>query len=340
MGSKPIGISASRGAAILGMSKYSDPVEAWLKICEDITPGFCEANLYPVPEMVDSAATRWGNALEDKICEFAERNTDGACHIFNREKLSQHEKHSFITCHQDGTYALLQPYEESSSVIHEGKTTNERTFRSEWGAPGTDQIPRAYMVQVQHQMALTGAERCIVSVLVLPKIQGEMPQIGDSPWDDFAPDGEWNPIPQAQIDLIADGLYSMGYFHQYPVERNQNLIDLMITEYVKFWNENVLKKIPPKPQSFEWVKKLIPTPCGTVIANEQVERWSNELKGWQREKKGAESQIKQLKTWILDYMREESASENVVIDNDSKKRVQLMAPNGFRLHSYNGKQFR
>ena len=252
MGSKPIGISASRGAAILGQSKYSEPVEAWLKICEDITPGFCEANYYPKPEFVDSAATRWGNALEDKICEFAARDYAHATHILDREKLCTHSEDNFITCHIDGEYSLPRYMPET---LHEGKTVNERTWRNEWGTPGTDHIPRNYMVQVQHQMALTSAEECIVSVLVLPKMQTEMPHIGETPWDVFDSDDEWRPISQQQIDMIANSLYAMGYFHQYPVKRNQKLIDLMIAEYVRFWNEHVLTKKPPRPQSLDWVCK-------------------------------------------------------------------------------------
>lgn len=323
MGSIPIGISASRGAAILGQSKYSEPVEAWLKIMEDRIPGFCEQNMYPKPEFVDNAATRWGNALEEYICDFAAIDHDQTTHILDREKFCRHEEFDFITCHIDGEYSLptYLPY-----TLHEGKTANERTFRSDWGKPGTDHIPRGYMIQVQHQMALTDADQCIVSVLVIPKMQVELPESSD--------------ISKEQIYKIASGLYEMGCFHQYPVKRNQGLIDLMIERYVEFWENNVLKQIPPRPQSLEWIKKMIPKPAGTIIANEQVQRWSTELSGLQREMKAGKKRADQLKSEILGYMKEQSEMEGVCIDSESTERLILLAGNGYKMHSYNGKTFR
>jgi predicted phage-related endonuclease len=322
MGSTPIGISASRGAAILGQSKYSEPVEAWLKICEDRQPGFCELNFWPKPEFVDNAATRWGNALEDMICEFAVKEVESAFDIRDREKLSVHPEHNFITCHQDGEYYFsTTPH---ARVIHEGKTANERTFRNDWGPPGTDRIPRTYMIQVQHQMMLTGADECIVSVLVLPKMQNELPPPDDAD----------------KVRRISVGLYDMGYFHQYPVKANREVQKYMLEEYVKFWNNHVIPKVPPKPQSLDWVKKLIPKPCGTVIANEQIQRWSTELDGIKREIKQAKERGDSLKQLILDYMREQAALEDCVIDKGTTDKLVMFAPNGRKMHSYNGKQFR
>lgn len=317
MGSIPVGISASRGAAILGVSKYSEPVEAWLKICEDITPGFCEMNMYPKPEFVDNAATRWGNALEDHMIWMA-RDTVGS-DIGHREFFLSHPKHKYITCHIDGSYT-------GTDGLHEAKTVNQRTFRSEWGEPGTERIPRAYMVQVQHQMMLSDQEQCIVSALVLPKMQDEFP------------DPEC--LSKKQIYRIARGLFEMGYFHQYPIKRNQKLIDLMLEKYVDFWNENVLKKIPPKPQSFDWVKKMIPKPSGTIIADEQIQRWSTELAGLKMEAKAAKKRETELKKLILDYMRVEADRDDVCIDDESTERLLLLAPNGYKMHSFNGKMFR
>ena len=76
MGSTPVGISASRGAAILGLSKYKSPLLAWLEIMEQKIPGFCNNNGYMKPERIDpwleplnpkSASLRWGLGFEDAI---------------------------------------------------------------------------------------------------------------------------------------------------------------------------------------------------------------------------------------------------------------------------------
>lgn len=323
MGSKPVGISASRGAAILGESKYSEPVEAWLKIMEKRCEGFCEANLYPYPEFIDNAATRWGHALEESIIGLALRESDSkenqASGMCDMERFYTYPEYGYITCHIDGRYS-------GTNTLHEGKTTNQRTFRTDWGKPGTDHIPRGHMMQVQHQMMLTGLDECIVSVLVLPKMQEELPEVGD-----LLP--EW-------INNIAESLYTMGYFHQYPVKRNQKLIDIMLKKYVDFWENNVLKKIPPQSQSIDWVKKMIPKPCGTIIANTQIERFSTEISGIQREIKTGAERVTQLKTEILQYMKTEAEKEDVCIDDESTERLILLAGNGYKMHSFNGKRFR
>src|SRR5690606_4991319 len=49
--------------------------------------------------------------------------------------------------------------------ILEVKTTDTWN-RTEWGPSGSDEVPDHYLTQVQHYMALTGADICDVAVLV------------------------------------------------------------------------------------------------------------------------------------------------------------------------------
>lgn len=314
MGSTPIGISASRGAAILGLSKYQEPMDVWLKIMEQREPGFCVANGYETPEFVDNAATRWGHALEDKICEFAAELQD----VIEREKLYINKDHRFVTCHIDGRY-----YSTIPSILHEGKTVNPKTYRSEWGEPGTDHIPRDYTVQVNHQMACTGAEQVIVSVLVFPKMQDELPDPRE--------------LTIEQINAFADTLRMIGNFHQYPVARNYELIKKMLAAYDEFWNKNILEKIPPEPQSYDWIRKMIKAPVGSCVATEEIERLSVQYKTMGKEMSHLEKQRVQIKEKLLNHMRKNADAD---IDDEATDRIIMYGSNGQKLHSFNGKQFR
>jgi len=314
MGSQPAGISASRGAAVLGLSKYSTPVEAWIQIMEQRSPGFCARHGYPPPEPADSMAIHWGHALEEPIIRLAEGNALGE--ISDREKFYTTD-HAVapLTCHIDGMY--------SDGTIHEGKTANERAYRAEWGDPGTDRIPEAYQVQVQHQMMLTGATRAIVSVLVLPRSQDEM---GD---------------PRAKGDAfpgeLAFALAEIGYFHQYIINADPNLHRIMTAAYDRFRQVYIIGEIPPEPRDIPDLKRLLVHPVGTVIADEQVERWSQELRAIRDELKRVGDREAELKTEILRYMRDCSMADGIDIDADSTEKLVLKSRDGYNLHSYTDK---
>ena len=81
----PIGISASRGSAILGVNKYKSPLVAWLEIMEQLHPGFVEGNGYYLEprgnewgEPLDPkmAAIRWGHGFENAITDLTGGITD------------------------------------------------------------------------------------------------------------------------------------------------------------------------------------------------------------------------------------------------------------------------
>lgn len=320
MGSTPIGISASRGAAILGLYKYQEPMDVWLKIMEQREPGFCAANGYDTPEFVDNAATRWGNALEDKICEFAEENTDPRIELVDRERLHINKDHRFVTCHIDARYKTPSM---SVKILHEGKTVNPKTYRSEWGEPGTDHIPRDYTVQVNHQMACTGAEQVIVSVLVFPKMQDELPDPRE--------------LTIEQINAFADTLRMIGNFHQYTVARNDELIKKMLEAYDEFLHKNIRERIPPEPKSYDWIRKIIKSPVGSCVATEEIERLSVQYKTMGHEESHLKKQRKQIKKQLLNHMRLNADAD---IDDDATGRILMYGSNGQKLHSFNGKQFR
>jgi len=315
MGSKPSGISASRGAAILGLSKWSTPVEVWLKIMEEREPGFCEANGYEKPEHETNMVLEMGLAFEDAVCTLAAKKVEYGAEIWKREKFSQHTVLEYVTCHQDGEYINC----ETHGTLHEGKTTSIFYYRDNFGEPGTDRIPQEYAVQVQHQMLCTGIDECILSVLVFPFRQDTIEEIPADPL-------KWAAI-----------LDEMGYFHQYHIQADPELQNKMLEKYRKFWERHVLTGKPPRARTYRDIRRLVKAPQGTIVATKQLERWSSEYKDIGEEIALANKRKAELKTNILEFMRTRA---DVPIDDESVERWILRDRKGRRLHSYNGKTFR
>jgi len=268
MGSQPIGISASRGAAILGLSNYKSPIAAWIEICEQRRPGFCAERGYALPERADSAAIRFGHAFEDAVIMLAQSNDGRTCqtYINDREKFFQRD---FLTCHLDGIY--------ETGEIHEGKTTNLRTFRANWGEPGTDQIPREYQVQVQHQMLCSGIDNAIVSVLVFPLMADEMEAAGFLQYTDIMKNNmDTFSDTRRKTESLARSLQQIGLFHQYPVAKNERVQNLLLEKYTDFWNNYVLTEICPPVTIYDDVKLLIPSPTGEILASDRLEELAGE----------------------------------------------------------------
>lgn len=138
-------ITASKVAAILGVSPWESPRSLWLRMHGDI------------PWDDGNAATRRGQYLEDGILAWW-RDQHGVAHS---------------NCAEQPTYTLgdwaaatpdmatfLDP--DEPNVLVEAKSTARM---DEWGDPGTDVIPPYYLVQVQWQMHVSGVHRCYVPVL-------------------------------------------------------------------------------------------------------------------------------------------------------------------------------
>lgn len=339
----PVNISASRGAKILGISKWGTPVDVWLEIMEGLEPGFCAKNNYELPEFPDNASIRWGLAFEDAIVKLAEDKADEK--IVDRELLYTHSKYDFITCHIDGKYFIINPLR-----LHEGKTTTIFSYNAEWGEPGTDRVPLDYRVQTEHQALCTGAKEIIISVLVFPRRPEEWEEMGWIP--ELSNDGEStynlnkydknnnaefseeiNPCQWAEIFAQA------GYFHQYTIKADCALQTMMLDYYVNWWEKHVINKIPPEPKTVSDVKKLIKEPVGTIICPEELERWAKEYKMWNEEISRATKRKEQIKTHFLKYGHKMQGAGNNPKDDDSVEKWIFQNEYGEKLFSYNGKRF-
>jgi hypothetical protein len=347
MGSKPKGISASRGAAILGLSEYQTPLEVFQKIMEEREPGWNARGGYVMPPEPDNAAIRWGTAFESAVIELAERAVGKR--IKYREEFftsgfdgsPRKEGDAPLTCHVDGVY--LDDKGGISDTLHEGKTTSAFTYREKWGEPGTDRIPRTHQIQVQHQMLCTGAEEAVVSILVFPETPDAWEKMGWVVKDENLLQNENKKCHLsyglAEIKIWAWTLCEMGYFHQYPCAAKLNAQQMMVEKYREFWEKHVLTGIPPEPRNYEDIKRLFPEPVGTIVCDEELESWWLEY-GSIREEIGKGGQLarrqEELKLLILDKARridavmDEESREKTVFKNASGKKLGQYGKSGFR----------
>lgn len=135
------GIGGSDVAAILGLSQWRTPFEVW------------QDKRGVLVETPENAAMRWGNLLEPVVRQ--EYSDTTGRDVLLAEGMLTHSAHPFMLANLDG----FTP----DGRIYEGKTA--RTAQG-WGEPGTDEVPQAYLFQVQHYMAITGYPVADIAVLI------------------------------------------------------------------------------------------------------------------------------------------------------------------------------
>lgn len=312
MGSTPTGISASRGSAILGLNKYKSPLVAWLEIMEERIPGFCLKNGYEKPENSSpweepldpkKAALRWGLAFEDSICYMVKG-------IIDREKFFNNEKHGFpMTCHIDGI---------KNGIIQENKTAFDMAFKMGWGIPGSDMIPDSYQIQIQHQMFLTGLNKSDINVLVFPKSPAE--------WEnsDLRINLSMGVLTKdlsiyCSILSFAESLQKLGFFHKYTVKADPVLQKKMIEKYKLFWNDNILKEIPPPISGYDDIAWLFSSPEGEIEASiEMAELWSEYI-DIDNEIESMKERMKEIKFNFSLWVQKQLLSKKIKPGNEKRK---------------------
>src|SRR5690625_1207841 len=135
------GLGGSDASAILGFNPWKSPFELYIEKTSDTV------------QEIDNEAIHWGNVLDDVVAEEFTRRT--GIKVRRRNQIFRHKEHDWMIANIDrdivGERALL-----------ECKTTN--AFNADaWEG---DQIPPAYMCQVQHYMAVLDYERAYIAVLI------------------------------------------------------------------------------------------------------------------------------------------------------------------------------
>lgn len=138
------GIGASEIAAVAGLSKWATPLDVYLRK----TGQFDDRG--------DNRAMRVGRSLEPVVIrEFCEETGEDVA-LYPCPMLA-HPEHPFLLATPDADLV--------SGRLCEAKTASLRSL-SEWGPPGSDEIPDAYLIQCQTQLAVAGRDECKLAVLL------------------------------------------------------------------------------------------------------------------------------------------------------------------------------
>lgn len=135
------GIGGSDVAAICGLSRYKSPVEVYLD------------KLGEIPPIPDNPKMLAGRKLEPFIADwFAD---DTGMKVQKRNFMYRHPEHEFMFANIDRWLPTLNSGLEIKNTSEYG--------RDDWA--GT-QAPQEYILQCNHYMAVTGAERWYIAVLI------------------------------------------------------------------------------------------------------------------------------------------------------------------------------
>lgn len=140
------GVGSSDSAAACGVHPYMTPLELYT---EKLGP----------PEDIDNKAMYWGRVLEDVVArEFC---------LGTGWKV---QKSNFVLKSIDHPHMLANL---DRVIVGQGKgpgileiKTAGQFMANEWGPDGSDEVPEEYIIQVQHQFAVTGYDWGVLAVLI------------------------------------------------------------------------------------------------------------------------------------------------------------------------------
>ena len=135
------GIGGSDAPAILGVSRFATPLDVY----------FDKRGL--VADKPANGAMEWGTRLEPLVRQAYAEATGRTVRV--PTTILRHPTHAFMLGSIDG-------------VTDDGRLVEIKTARSAegWGEPGSDEVPDAYLVQVQHYLTVTGLTLADVAVLI------------------------------------------------------------------------------------------------------------------------------------------------------------------------------
>lgn len=136
------GIGGSDVGSIVGVNKYKTQFEVYIEKTEPITE---------VKEQSESAY--FGDIFEDVVAKEFEKRT--GLKVRRDRKHYKHKEYPFMVANIDRKIV-------GQNAILECKTANQYLLK-EWE---DEEIPASYLLQVQHYLAVTGADRGYIAVLV------------------------------------------------------------------------------------------------------------------------------------------------------------------------------
>jgi len=189
------GIGSSECAAILGVNPWATAIDVWRSKVEEPA------------EDKPSRAMQAGTELERLALEWAAEELGQEVTRHDQTVSLEHPRHPAMRATPDG-YA-------ADGWIVEAKVT---------GDPPWDEVPIHYLVQVQHQLAVTG-------------------------------------LPGAYVAQVSRGRLDVT---MHRVERHEGLIRRLEIEIPEWWERHVVGGEPPAPQTAREVVMLHPQPEGVI----------------------------------------------------------------------------
>jgi putative phage-type endonuclease len=136
-------IGSSDAAAVLGMSRWSTPIRVWAE----------KTGQLPVEDISNHLAVEVGNELEELVCKLFTKRTGKEVRRVNETLI--HPKYPFIRTNIDRRVV-------AEDAVLEAKTASAWKAK-EWSG---EDIPQEYIIQVFHQLAVTGKEKGYIAVLI------------------------------------------------------------------------------------------------------------------------------------------------------------------------------
>jgi putative phage-type endonuclease len=206
------GVSGSDAAAIIGLDRYRSAFDVYAD------------KIGLKPEQPDNEAMRQGRDLEQYVAERFMEATGKK--VRRRNAILQHPEHHWMLGNIDrwvvGENAGLEC--KTTSVLNRAKFSQ-------------GEFPPNYYVQCVHYMAVTGAERWYLAVLVLNKA-----------------------------------------FHVFTIERDENEIQALVATEKDFWENHIMKQIPPAPDGSESTSELLKQMFPEAKEREEVALYGHEEK--------------------------------------------------------------
>jgi len=142
--------------AILGLSKYRSPMDVWLE------------KTGKVSSTIENLPIRFGTFAEAFVASEYARATGTT--LVEYSKAICHPQYSYLQGHIDrfitsnSTELFKTDGTCTASHLLECKTANPFT-QSQWGEPGSDEVPMSYLAQCHWYLCMTQLERCDLAVL-------------------------------------------------------------------------------------------------------------------------------------------------------------------------------
>lgn len=272
------GLGGTDAAAILGLSKFKTPMDVYFDKTSDLM------------DVKPNEAMQRGIKLEKFVKQAYIKST--GFHVDDVHQTYRHAEHDFMLANLDG----WRPDNES---IVEFKTASNY-MKHEWGDPGTDEIPRDYLLQVAHYAIVKNVERVDIGVL-----------FGDKQFFD-------------NIIVLMQDQFSIPYlvqelsydFRIYTYIKHKDLEDRLIEREHNFWHEHVLKRQMPELKTLQDYQKAFP--IGTERKIEATPDIVTNLNSFSELKNRYQEEEKKIKLACVDTLKE---SSYLILNNMDDEKI-------------------